>query len=435
KEVNWACSLQKNKKQLRKHKVVHFMHPKTRSHNLYLPATEARETTQKHSFGPKVVDWACSLRKNKTQLRKHKLVHCMHPKTRPHNGYLPATESRETTQKLSFGPNGWLPATESRETIQKLSFGPKEVDWASSLRKNKTQLRKHKVVHFMHPKNRSHNGCLPATELRETTQTLSFGPKEVDWACSLQKNKTQLRKHKVVHCMHPKTRSHNGYLPATESCETTQKLSFGPKEVDWASSLQKNKTQLRKHKAVHFTHPETRSHNLYLPATKSCETTQKLSFGPQEMDWACSLRKTKTQLRKHKVVHCMHPKTLSHNFYLPATESGETAQKLSFGPKEVNWASLLRKNKKQLRKHKVVHFMHPKTRSHDLYLVATELRETTQKLSFGPKEVDSASSLQKNKTQLRKHKVVHCMQPKTRSHNGYLPARESRETTQKLSFG
>ena len=55
------------------------------------------------------------------------------------------------------------------------------------------------------------------------------------------KNKTQLRKHKVVHCMHPKTLSHNGYLPATESGETTQKLSFGSKEVDWASSLRKTR--------------------------------------------------------------------------------------------------------------------------------------------------------------------------------------------------
>src|SRR6185312_10782199 len=65
-------------------------------------------------------------------------------------------------------------------------------------------------------------------------------PNEVDWACLLRENKTQLREHKVVHCMHPKTRSHNGYLPATASRETTQKLSFGPKEVDWASSLRKN---------------------------------------------------------------------------------------------------------------------------------------------------------------------------------------------------
>ena len=91
----------------------------------------------------------------------------------------------------------------------------------------------------MHPKTRSHNGYLPVTESRETTQKLSFGPQEVDWACSLRKNKTQLWKHKVVHCMHPKTRSHNGYLPATESRETTQKHSFGPKEVDWACSLRK----------------------------------------------------------------------------------------------------------------------------------------------------------------------------------------------------
>ena len=168
--------------------------------------------------------------------------------------------------------------------------------------------------------------------------------------------------------------------------------------MDWVCLLRKNKTQLRKHKAVHFMHPETRSHNLYLPATKSCETTQILSFGPQEMDWACSLRKNKTQFRKHIVVHCIHPKTLSHNGYLPATESGETTQKLSVGPKEVDWACLLRKNKTQLWKHKVVHCMHPKTRSHKLYLPATESRETTQKLSFGPKEVDWACSLQKNKT-------------------------------------
>jgi len=41
------------------------MHPKTRSHNLYLPATESRETTQKLSFGTKQVDWACSFQKTR----------------------------------------------------------------------------------------------------------------------------------------------------------------------------------------------------------------------------------------------------------------------------------------------------------------------------------------------------------------------------------
>src|SRR6185436_5684417 len=52
----------------------------------------------------------------------------------------------------------------------------------------------------------------------------------------------QLRKHKVVHCMHPKTRYHNGYLPATESRETTQKHSFGPKEV-WIGQVRCEKTR------------------------------------------------------------------------------------------------------------------------------------------------------------------------------------------------
>ena len=141
-----------------------------------------------------------------------------------------------------------------------------------------TQHRKHKVVHCMHPKTRSHNLYLQATESRETTQKLSFGPKQVDWECSLRKKKTHLWMHKVVHCMHPKTRSQYLYLLATESRETTQKLSFGPKEVDSACSLRKNKTKLRKHKVVHFMHPKTRSHNLYLPATESRETTQELSL-------------------------------------------------------------------------------------------------------------------------------------------------------------
>ena len=60
--------------------------------------------------------------------------------------------------------------------------------WIGQVRyENKTQHRKHKVVHFMHPKTQSHNGYLQATESRKTTQKLSFGPKEVDWACLLRK--------------------------------------------------------------------------------------------------------------------------------------------------------------------------------------------------------------------------------------------------------
>ena len=253
------------------------MHPKTRYHNLYLPATESRETTQKHCFEPKELDWACSLRKNKTQLRKHKVVHCMHPKP-----VLITDTSRQ--RNLTKPPRN-------------LVLGLKKRIGQVRCEKTRRNFGITKWCILCTPKPDLTTGTSPATESRETTWKLSFGPKEVDWACSLQKNKTQLRKHKVVHFMHPKTRSHNLYLPATESRETTQKLSFGPQEVDLACSLRKNKTQLWKHKVVHFMHSKTRSHNLYLPATESRETTQKLSFGPKEVDWACSLRKNKTQLR------------------------------------------------------------------------------------------------------------------------------------------
>jgi hypothetical protein len=46
---------------------------------------ELRETTPNMSFGPKVVDWACSLRKTKKWFRWQKLVLCMHPDTRFRN--------------------------------------------------------------------------------------------------------------------------------------------------------------------------------------------------------------------------------------------------------------------------------------------------------------------------------------------------------------
>ena len=52
---------------------------------LYAPPTPAytkmkwREAIHNMSFGPKGVDWACSLRKNKKHFWKHKVVHCVHP--------------------------------------------------------------------------------------------------------------------------------------------------------------------------------------------------------------------------------------------------------------------------------------------------------------------------------------------------------------------
>ena len=56
---------------------------------------------------------------NKTQLRKHKVVHCMHPKTRSHNRYLPVTESRETTQNIVLGLKKWIGHVRCEKTRRK----------------------------------------------------------------------------------------------------------------------------------------------------------------------------------------------------------------------------------------------------------------------------------------------------------------------------
>jgi hypothetical protein len=47
---------------------------------------EIARNTPNMSFVPKVVDWACSLRKTKKWFRWQKLVLCMHPDNRFQNG-------------------------------------------------------------------------------------------------------------------------------------------------------------------------------------------------------------------------------------------------------------------------------------------------------------------------------------------------------------
>ena len=51
----------------------------------------------------------------------------------------------------------------------------------------------------MHADTSSHNGSGATTKWRETTKNMSFGPKVVDWACSLVKNKKRFWRQKLVH--------------------------------------------------------------------------------------------------------------------------------------------------------------------------------------------------------------------------------------------
>ena len=117
-------------------------------------------------------------------------------------------------------------ATKWRETTPNMSFGHKVVDWASSLRKNKKWLRGHKLMTYMHPDTRFRNGSRAATNWRETTPNMSFGPNVVDWACSLRKNKKWFWGHKLMPCMHHDTLFRNGSRAAMKRRETTAKHEF-----------------------------------------------------------------------------------------------------------------------------------------------------------------------------------------------------------------
>ena len=54
---------------------INQMHADTSFHNRSGALTKWRETFENMSFGPKVVDWTCSLLENKKRFRRHKLVH------------------------------------------------------------------------------------------------------------------------------------------------------------------------------------------------------------------------------------------------------------------------------------------------------------------------------------------------------------------------
>ena len=137
----------------------------------------------------------------------------MHPKARSHNFYLPARETWKPPRNLVLGLKKWIGHVRCEKTRR--NFG--SIMWC--------------IV--CAPKSDLTTGTSRQRNREKPHRNLGLGLKK--WIGQVRcENKTQLWKHKVVHFMHPKTRSHNLYHLVTESRETTQKLSFGPKEVDWA---------------------------------------------------------------------------------------------------------------------------------------------------------------------------------------------------------
>jgi len=84
----------------------------------------------------------------------------------------------------------------------------------------------HKFMPCMHPDTRFRNGSRAATKWCETTPNMSFGPKEVDWACSFRKNKKWFQGHKLMPCIHPYTHFRIGSHAATKWRETAPNMSF-----------------------------------------------------------------------------------------------------------------------------------------------------------------------------------------------------------------
>jgi len=85
-------------------------------------------------------------------------------------------------------------------------------------------------------------------------------------------------------------------LAATKWCETTQNMSFGPNVVDWMHFVRKSRKRFHWPELVPKRHPRIRFRNGALAANKWCETTQNVSFGPKVVDWTRSAKKLDNSL-------------------------------------------------------------------------------------------------------------------------------------------
>ena len=155
------------------------------------------------------------------------------------------------------------------------------------------------------------------------------------------KKEEMLSVDKLMPCIHQDARFPNGSRAATKWCETTPNLSFGPKLLDWACSLQKNKKWFRWHKLMPCIHRNARFPNWSRAATKWRGTTPNTSFGPKVVDWACALRQKKKLFWWHKLMPCIHPDARFPNGSRAATKWRETTPNMSFGPKVVDWSCLM----------------------------------------------------------------------------------------------
>ena len=112
-------------------------------------------------------------------------------------------------------------------------------------------------------------------------------------------------------------------------------MGFGPIVVDWACSLQKKQETV----------PEAYTRALYGADTSFCNL-------PLDKTHCMN---TLIECFRIVGVPCMQPITRFHNLSRAAMKWRQTTQNICFGPKVVDWASLLPENKKRSWRHKLVH--------------------------------------------------------------------------------
>ena len=146
----------------------------------------------------------------------HKLMPCMHPDTRFRNGSRAATKWHETTPNMSFEPEeedlacsllktkNWFQGTNSclvstpilvfamGHVRQRNGAKPPQTrvldlkKWIGHVCCEKTRNGSGAQTHALYPPRYAFSQWVSAaTKWRETTLNMRFGPKEVDWACSL----------------------------------------------------------------------------------------------------------------------------------------------------------------------------------------------------------------------------------------------------------
>ena len=115
--------------------------------------------------------------------------------------------------------------------------------------------------------------CFRAPKWCENTQNMSFGPKRVHWNLSSSKSRVLLFWNVQSNAPRYKFLQQVGCID--EMARNHLKMSFGPNVVDWACSLLENKKRFSS------------------AATKWHGTTQNMSFRPEIVDWACSLWQTR----------------------------------------------------------------------------------------------------------------------------------------------